>query len=346
MIYLITGLPGNGKTLYTLWHVKERAEREKRQVFYSGIPELKIPEWQEVEDAEKWHELPVGSIIVIDEAQRIFRPRGRAGEPPPHIALLETHRHSGYDIYIITQHPSLIDNSVRRLAGTHRHVQRTFGASRAVIHEWGEVHLDCERKRNDSSKTVWKYPKGVYSLYKSAEVHTHKLQLPKHVWYLLICIVVFLGLAIFIKYRVGQRLDPSQSVASKPTPETSHQPGQFLQTGLKPNEKEPMTAQQFIESMMPRVPGLQHTASRYDELTKPVTVPTIAGCVAIGKRCQCYTGQGTRYAASDAICRSIVGGNTPFYDFVPVQAAATGMAAQRTGDAVPVAAVELRYTEN
>jgi len=67
MIYIHTGQPGAGKTLFTLQHVKRRAESENRTVFYNGIPELNIPEWQEFTDAEKWHELPAGAIIVIDE---------------------------------------------------------------------------------------------------------------------------------------------------------------------------------------------------------------------------------------------------------------------------------------
>jgi hypothetical protein len=71
----------------------------------------------------------------------------------------------------------------------------------------------------------------------------------------------------------------------------------------------------FPAASLPRIPGLPHTAPRYDELTKPVTVPTIAGCVQIGKRCQCYTDRGTRYAASRDICLEVVAGNTPFYDF-------------------------------
>jgi hypothetical protein len=324
MIYLITGLPGNGKTLYTLWHVKERAEKEGRAVFYSGIPELKISTWQELKEAEKWHELPDGSIIVIDEAQRIFRPRqGRGGEPPEHVALLETHRHKGYDIYIITQHPSLIDMNVRRLAGTHRHVQRTFGAARAVIHEWGEVHLDCERRRNDSSKTIWKYPKNIYSLYKSAEVHTHRIQLPKHIWYLLICIILLLGSGIFIKTRVSARTATAPKETGSAAAAEVANSDSFLNV-QKSVEKTPMTTDQYRHSFLPRISGQKHTAPRYDDLTKPAVVPVIAGCVMHGEKCRCYNQQGTRYPATLAICKEVALGNTPFYDFIPSPGEAPG----------------------
>jgi hypothetical protein len=226
--------------------------------------------------------------------------------------LLETHRHKGYDIYLITQHPSLIDNNVHRLSGTHRHVQRTFGAARAVIHEWGEVHLDCERRRTDSSKTVWKYPKNVYSLYKPAEIHTHKIQLPKHVWYLVACLAALAGLGVFLKMRISERTAPVEVSQDTALPVGQES---FLSAGMAA-EKRPMTREEYLQSFMPRIPGLQHTAPRYDAITKPVSAPIIAGCVVMKKKCQCYTQQNSRYPASDALCRDIAAGNTPFYDFV------------------------------
>jgi zona occludens toxin len=76
-----------------------------------------------------------------------------------------------------------------------------------------------------------------------------------------------------------------------------------------------MTKEEYLASFTPRVPGLQHTAPRYDELTKPVSAPVIVGCVVMKNKCQCYNEQGARYPASLAMCRDIAGGNTPYYDF-------------------------------
>lgn len=309
MIYLVTGLPGNGKTLYTLWHLRERAKRESRQVYYSGIPQLQIPEWIELTDdqARNWHELPEGSLIVIDEAQRLFRPRPGRGEPPPHVALLETHRHRGYDIYLITQHPTLIDQNVRRLTGAHRHVVRTFGLNRAVIHEWGEVRLDCERRRQDSSKTNWKYPKDVFKIYKSAEAHTHGLQMPKQVYYLVGLLALLVALSIYLYQRVSDR-------TSKPEAEllTSTAPAlTFTQAVYSPqsSEKEkPLTPAEYVATFQPRIEGLPHTAPRYDELTKPTEAPYPAGCLKIAKTCKCYTTQGTKLETPEYLCRQIIAG--------------------------------------
>ena len=138
MISLITGQPGAGKTLYALNFVKTRAEKENRPVYYSGISDLKLP-WLELDKGEDWHGVPEGSIVVIDECQRVFRPRVNGAAVPEHVSKLETHRHSGIDLVLITQHPMLADNNVRRLVGQHFHVVRAFGTKKATVHEWGEV---------------------------------------------------------------------------------------------------------------------------------------------------------------------------------------------------------------
>lgn len=316
MLYLITGLPGNGKTLYALDTVRRRAQKEQRSVYYSGIPDLAIPDWIEFEDPEKWYELPEGAIILIDEAQRAFRPRPGRGGVPPHVEQLETHRHKGFDIYLITQHPTLIDNNVRRLAGTHWHVVRTFGMERAVIHEWGEVHLDCERNRRDSSKSNWSYPRDVYKLYKSATMHTHKRQIPKQVWYLLACLAVFGICAWLVVDGVGKAAGGApEHRTSEPTHDELRASftGEFAPQASR--EKAPMTAQEFGESLIPRVPGWAHTAPRYDEVTKPVEAPVIAGCVAMRDECSCYSQRGTRIDASPDQCKQILERGAPFYDF-------------------------------
>ncbi len=311
MIYLITGLPGNGKTLYTLWHLRDRAAKENRPVFISGVPDLAIDGWNEIDEsqAQRWFELPDGAIIVIDEAQRIFRPRAGRGDPPAHVAQLETHRHKGYDIYLITQHPALIDQNVRRLAGIHRHVQRTFGMQRATIHEWGEVHLDCERRRADSSKTVWKFPKDVYKLYKSAEVHTHKVHMPKQVWYLLGCLAVLAFCLAFVYLRTGSRLKTVEPPTAVPgsVVEPPRERNGLIDAGFsRPAEKPPMTREEYVASLAPRIAGFPHTSPRYDEVTKPVEAPYPAACVRMAEKCLCYSQQATLMNVDAPTCQTIV----------------------------------------
>jgi predicted AAA+ superfamily ATPase len=123
---LVTGLPGAGKTLFTITAVKEQAEKENRQVFYHGIKDLKLP-WTPLEKPEEWPLVPPGSIVVLDEAQQLYRQRPAGSSVPPWVSALETLRHRGITLWLITQHPMLLDNHVRRLTGRHLHAIRRFG---------------------------------------------------------------------------------------------------------------------------------------------------------------------------------------------------------------------------
>ena len=319
MLYLITGLPGNGKTLYTIDYVRKFAERENRPVYYHGITDLSESlGWTEFENPEQWHELPEGCIIIIDECQRIFKPLPRSGNVPPHFSELETHRHHGFDLFLITQHPHLIDTRVRRLCGIHRHIIRAFGTHKAIVHEWQEVHSDCEKNRSNSSKTVFPFPKDVFKLYKSAEMHTHKVYLPKVVWYVVIC-VLLIGFCFWLManwYRKELRGDappesPEQVAASLPAvPDT----GGFSSLGQR---QPPMSVEEYINSYMPRIDGLPHTAPRYDEITQPKQAPRIVGCVLNKSGCTCYSQQATKINTPKDMCTNIVkNGNMPFYDFL------------------------------
>lgn len=129
MISLITGLPGAGKTSLMVHMLMTRTDLQNRPLFVDGIPELKIPTMTipDGETMETWHEwAPTGAVLVIDEAQRIFRPRPAGSKVPPHIQELETHRHKGIDIFVLTQHPRLIDVNLRSLIGEHRNISKTM----------------------------------------------------------------------------------------------------------------------------------------------------------------------------------------------------------------------------
>ena len=194
MIELITGLPGNGKSLYAITRTKERGEKEGRPVYYSGITDCMVPGWIEC-DPQKWFELPKGSIIIIDEVQRVMRPRQHGTTVPDFVAKLETHRHLGVDLVLITQHPMLLDSNVRRLVGRHLHIIRKFGSHQAVAHEWSSVKEGCDKNREGSIQHHWQFPKEAFNLYKSAELHTQKRRIPFKVWLLLALSFIVGGLA-------------------------------------------------------------------------------------------------------------------------------------------------------
>lgn len=298
MITLTTGVPGSGKTLRTLVEVRALAEKESRQVYYAGIKDLMIPGWVEI-DAAKWFDCPVGAIIVIDECQTLFRPRGVGSQVPDYVAKLETHRHNGHDLFLVTQHPMLVDSNVRRLVGRHLHVARRFGMARATVLEFPTVREQPTVKQDDAVRHEWAYPKEAYTWYKSAEVHTHKARIPFKVWLLLLLPIIIGALVWFVWSRWQDRIQGND----KPQ---QHDPA-LHQTVFASGGQPHQPKLGFIEARTPRVPGLVHTAPAYDELTKPTRVPVPAACVEMRGECRCYTQDGTRMPTVPGdMCRQIV----------------------------------------
>jgi hypothetical protein len=316
VITLITGMPGDGKTLYTIALVKALAEKEKRPVFYSGIRALSLPWIQFGEPSpdpenphftvpDKWHELPAGAIIVIDEAQRAFRPRSNGSAVPEHVAKLETHRHKGHDLFLITQQPLLVDSNVRRLVGRHFHCKRKFGMQNSTVHEWSQVNSSPDQVRKDSIRHEFAFPKDLYAVYKSAEVHTHRVRIPMRFWMLILLPFLAAGLLYFaVSKLIGRAVDPlPESVKERagvisgpvhgPAPTVARSGGA-------------VTPAEYIESFKPRIPELAHTAPRYDAAFDVVNVPYPAACLSMGKRCKCYTDQATVLNLSPYLCREIV----------------------------------------
>lgn len=325
MIELVTGLPGNAKTLFTIADIKARAEREGRQVFYHGISELTL-DWELLDDPRNWASVPPNSIVVIDEAQKTFRNRSLGTQPPQFVTDLETHRHLGIDIVMITQHPSLIDPAVRRLAGRHRHLVRIWGMEASTVHRWDSVKDNCDKSRNDSEKTKWVFDKSLYGVYKSAEVHTMKRSIPGRVKLMVVLALLAVCAAWFVVGFVKKKTEASDasSVAAASVP-VGDQLGRF--GGERSKGREPVDqradAQDYLWRETPRVAGLQSTAPKYDELTKPSRVPVPAACIQIGSvrdqraiRCKCYSQDGTPMGVEFNMCIKIAQEGV-FLDFNP-----------------------------
>jgi zona occludens toxin len=110
-------------------------------------------------------------------------------KPGEDIEKLHVHRHMGVDFILITQHPQRINKTVRDLVGRHVHVRKLFGLNRAMLYEWDHCHNVASLK--DAVKTVWAYPREVFRLYTSAEVHTKpKAVIPKSLFLIPIAAVV------------------------------------------------------------------------------------------------------------------------------------------------------------
>lgn len=308
MIRLITGVPGAGKTLFTLDTLKAITDRP---IYHNGIPDLTLP-WACVADPANWHDaIPDGSILVIDECQRVFPVRDHKKEVPGGVTAMETHRHRGIDIYLVTQHPNLIDHHVRRLVGEHYHLTRSFGAPFATLYH-GNAVLDVSDKwkmAQEAEKKQWFYPKDSFGLYKSAEVHTHKFKLPKKMLLLPLALFVVGASIWFLLDTLNGRTEsivgevaPNEELSSS-IPATEGGPVSGEDLGRAPDLK----SMSWADRLKPEIPGLPYTAPLYSQSIKATDIPKISGCIEHKTACTCYTQQGTVIADMDsATCKSVV----------------------------------------
>lgn len=209
MIHLITGTPGSGKTLYAVslimaYHKQNQALLEKgeapRQI-YSDIDGLDIDGVEPAPD--DWRDTPDGSIIFYDEIQQRDAYKKAKGDNDI-VNALQVHRHTGHDIYGITQFPILLHANFNAVVGLHWHLHRGWGLAAATVYQWAYCVTAPNTPSNKGlaeNSFRFSYPKDLFQYYKSATVHTHKARIPKK--FLLIVFAVLCGVAICYKLLFG-----------------------------------------------------------------------------------------------------------------------------------------------
>lgn len=204
MLVLITGTPGSFKTTYAVWEIARaipgttiegaNGERIERKL-YSNINGLLIDHQHiSADDLVTWHEwAKPGDVILFDEVQHVWRPRGLGSKVPPEIAALETHRHKGVDIILVTQHPMLIDPNIRRLVNQHLHLRRLANGV-SHVYEWDHCSNPHQVRSAIQSKMWWR-KKEAFKLFVSAQAHTKTTAHIPRIAYLLIPALI--GVAYF-----------------------------------------------------------------------------------------------------------------------------------------------------
>ena len=312
MITLITGIPGMGKTSLCLDMMLK--ERGKRPLFVMGIPELKVDhlvtppvaEWAELRPSAEdpslmlpYFTFPEKSILIIDECQRVFPPRATGSKVPSYVAAFSTHRHTGIDIWLLTQDPGLLDSFIRKQVGRHIHIRPTPMGRK--LYEWKQVH-DPESKadRDIAARKDYKPPKHVFNLYKSAEAHTKQpFRIPRPLVILALCIAGGSYLAYGAYHAIGDKIAPKEktkTIATQDAP-TARPVGQSVS----------LPSTEYNDAaFVPRNFNRPESAPVYDEIHKVQQMPQISGCIASASKCICYDQQGSRVPlVQDEYCRQV-----------------------------------------
>lgn len=322
-INFVTGLPRQGKTLFTFIQVQERAKKEGRPVFYCNIPEVTLDGWQEIDHPDKWMECPNDSIIVVDELQDFWGMAPPGARVPEPILELSKHGKRGIDFYFITQDPTLVHATPRKLCETHWHVVRAFGSENAVAHKFNRMQTDPERVKAKSEKYPWRYPKEAFGKkdkagnwisrpwYKSADVHNIKREIPLKLWAIPGGLVMA-GLAVWAGIHLFGGVLERAKGANAQLPGVAVAPGAGARAvdspgpGASPPSGRALTVAEYVDQRKPRLPGFPNTAPVYDQATQPVEAPYPAACVKMGQRCDCYTQQATLLQVAHDVCIQIV----------------------------------------
>ena len=317
MITFISGLPGHGKTLFAMHHIKEYQEAENklaeeenkppREVYYYGINGVTL-DWHEIEDYKEWYKLPVGSIIVIDEAQKRFPSKPNGAAKPQYYTEFDEHRHSGYDIYLITQDPVNVDVRPKSMAERHFHLHRSVGMEIATLYEFQSVqYVTAEKFKRveNAQKKQWQFPKEAYGYYKSSERHTVKKRIPYK--RLIIFALTVISLIVLVFYSISwmrARFQPEETQSISSVGQTTN--GATIATGDNPSfEGYPTQAERT-----PVINSDPLTVPMYRHLIKIVSYPRIDGCMSykVGSvvECTCNDQRGNKVKTSLKFCMSYI----------------------------------------
>lgn len=305
MLTLVTGLPGAGKTLWTLAEVERVRASSGRPVFYHNINELKLP-WHKLESGRDWATVPDGSIVVLDECQQTFPPRATGGAVPGYVEAISTHRHRGVDVYLISQDALQFDAFVRRLVGHHVHIKRVFGLSRVVVMRWeglgrpGDYHSEKLAVRSK-----WVHDRKVFDWYKSAEIHTVQKRLP---WVklggLAFLFLALAGLTYFFVARWSDRINPDEGIVADVAQGSSVLAKPDLDPAIE------AVGLSDPDAWATRTPDLPFSAPAYMPSVEVVEAPKVAGCMLMkvgnNSECRCATQQGTDAGVSFRTCMEYV----------------------------------------
>lgn len=176
MMYLVSATPGTGKSCWVVKQITQWIDdpANKGRKIYSNIAGLKI---QGVEvPPDDFRECPDGSIIVYDEAQEIEHYSSDSRANNPIAKALSKHRHRGFDIWFITQDPSLLHKYVLKNIYLHYYLWRPAQRQMIEIYTFARAIVTPTKDdfKNAYDKVWWRFDEYYLQFYKSTVVNTSK----------------------------------------------------------------------------------------------------------------------------------------------------------------------------
>ncbi|MHA3890876.1 zonular occludens toxin domain-containing protein [Acinetobacter sp. GXMZU3951] len=356
MLTLITAKPGSFKSAKAAT-LAIKYLKEGRPV-YTNIDQFEYEGAMPLPDNSDWRNTPDGSVVIYDEAQQFefLQYKGREKlSSDGRVKELETHRHTGHDIILVTQSPSFLHNHVLSLVGSHYHLHRAYGRGFADVFLWryAVTMPDSTGAKNKAeSHEKFKPDTKIFDQYKSTTLDTHKLKIPPLYFKLggfVAAVVLLVGYMVFGSdnpYLSASKIKENADTASgKKPPETTLVGSQAasVTTAFDPNiecrkganvdrpecvewfnnlSKSGGSAQSVgsvpestLVAYNPNEPF--KTDEIQDQIQYEVTSkPVLSGCMTNRDGSYtAYTQQGTKLKVSQSDCKKIMAGDRPFNYF-------------------------------
>jgi len=337
MFYQYTGQPGHGKTVLAIenalemkakadkLHAEDPAKHPLRELYVCNVRDFNHGKCGALEltpaEVLTWHNDPRfdHAIFLIDEAyEHGMFPRRPPGRPvPEHVQQIAKHRHRGIDFIMICQSPKKqMDDFLHDLIEEHYHIRRRFGMPFVHVRRFDRFEPNPE-KTAPLTTGRRRYPTEIFKLYTSTKYDTSEKRIPWFYWAGLALVVVLCIAGPYTWNRINNRFAAEPTAKAGPerqradgAPATAAKPGAQAAAS-----KSRGTPAQYVESLLPRVPGQPWTAPIYDSLTVGSEPPRLfcmasgAGLDGQGERqpasCSCITEQGTRYVMATEDCRRV-----------------------------------------
>lgn len=302
MITIKTGVPGSGKSLSAVAEllelVKAASKGAEPRPLYTNITGLAIPHiplvnWEpgterkpDVLYTTDWRKCPPNSIVAIDEAYLYgYGAAATQMAVPDYVRDLAVHRKDySLDLLFIAQHPKLLHVQLRRQVGKHQHYRRMFGWGTAICYEWDQCQDNLSATKT-AVVTRFRYPKSVYTAYKSAEVHTKPaFKKPWFIW-IPVALIPLAAWALPTGFNVMSGAMTGKGIGTKQTAPKPAAPASAPVAAATPASFKPD----------PLPPGFEPPSP--DPLLPPpgqlVQSPLVAGCIATSaKACKCFDAVG------------------------------------------------------
>ncbi|HHP0277652.1 zonular occludens toxin domain-containing protein [Acinetobacter baumannii] len=336
MIILVTGTPGSGKSLFVVSKILELQKQFPERQIFADIEGLQIDGVEKSPD--DWRTTPDNSIVIYDEAQQHERFRsGTSANKDDVVQKLQVHRHTGHDIWFITQSPRFLNAFVLDLVGEHYHLHRPYGAKLASVYYWRSVRKQPQSlssRELAENEFLFKYPKDLFSYYKSATAHHVKVKLPKKLGYVVFGILALAAFGGYSYFKPGTQkmINPSAFTQAN----TQQKPKEIDGSGLTPDQRKDLEnpGERNAELQAKNDVRMETIAIKYNP-NKPFDVdqsqieytvtakPVFSGCIKKNGRYVAYTQQGTiLHDVAQSDCKKLIEQNDrPFNYFAQTQSA-------------------------